>query len=194
MNGFDKKPTVVKAAEPYGICIRMKTRILQGMFKPFEVEDDAHVLIRFENSEGKWSTVHVEGSWSNRDSMDTAIIGTNGAIRPVYKEGDTVLEITDVFGGKREINLGKVSWTQSFAGEIRNMCNCVLNGVKPLCDEKIGTETTAIVQSAYLSQKKGKKPVTLDEFKKYAQKIKDKEGKNASEALMKDLLKGIARI
>ena len=194
LNGFDKKPTVVKAAEPYGICIRMKTRILQGMFKPFEVEDDAHVLIRFENSEGKWSTVHVEGSWSNRDSMDTAIIGTNGAIRPVYKEGDTVLEITDVFGGKREINLGKVSWTQSFAGEIRNMCNCVLNGVKPLCDEKIGTETTAIVQSAYLSQKKGKKPVTLDEFKKYAQKIKDKEGKNASEALMKDLLKGIARI
>ena len=194
LNGFDKKPSVVKAADPYGICIRMKTRILQGMFKPFEVEDDAHILIRFENSEGKWSTAHVEGSWSHRDSLDTIIIGTNGTIRPTQKEADTVLEITDAFGGKREINLGRVSWTQSFAGEIRNMCNCVLNGARPICDEKIGTETTAIVQSAYLSQKKGRKPVTLEEFKKYAQKIKEKEGKNAAEALMKDLLKGIARI
>jgi predicted dehydrogenase len=194
LNGFDKKPTVVKAAEPYGICIRMKTRILQGMFKPFEVEDDAHVLIRFEDDAGKWSTAHVEGSWSYRDSTDTSIIGTNGAIKPAYKEGDTILEITDAFGGKREFNQGKVTWTQSFAGEIRNMCNCVLNDVKSVCDEKVGTETTAIVESAYLSQKKGKKPVTLDEFKKYALRIKDKEGKNATEALMKDLLKGIVRI
>jgi predicted dehydrogenase len=184
----------VKAAEPYGICIRMKTRVIQGMFTPFEVEDDAHVLIRFESSDGNWSTVHVEGSWSHRDSMDTAIIGTNGSIRPTFKEGDIILEILDVFGGKREINLGKSSWTQSFAGEIRNMCNCVLHGVRPICDEKIGTETTAIVQSAYLSQKKGKKPVTLDEFKKYAQKISDREGKNAPEVLMRDLLKGVARI
>jgi predicted dehydrogenase len=194
LNGFNKQPTVVKAAEPYGICIRMKTRVIQGMFTPFEVEDDAHVLIRFESSDGNWSTVHVEGSWSHRDSMDTAIIGTNGSIRPTFKEGDIILEILDVFGGKREINLGKSSWTQSFAGEIRNMCNCVLHGVRPICDEKIGTETTAIVQSAYLSQKKGKKPVTLDEFKKYAQKISDREGKNAPEVLMRDLLKGVARI
>jgi predicted hydrocarbon binding protein len=70
----------------------------------------------------------------------------------------------------------------------------VLNGVKSVCDEKVGTETTAIVESAYLSQKKGKKPVTLDEFKKYALRIRDKEGKNAAEALMKDLLKGIAKV
>ena len=73
------------------------------------------------------------------------------------------------------------------------MCNCVLGGVKSVCDEKIGTETTAVVESAYLSQKKGKKPVTLDEFKKYALKIKEKEGKNAAEALMKDLLKAVAK-
>ena len=191
LSGFEKEPTVVKAAEPYGICIRMKTRILQGMFKPFKVEDDAHVLIRFEDNDGKWTTAHVEGSWSHRDSMDTAIIGTNGTIRPVLKEGDTFLEITDPMGGKREFNLGKVTWTQSFGGEIRNMCNSVLNNVKPLCDERIGTETTAVVQAAYLSQKKGKRPVTLQEFKKYALKIKDKEGKNAPEVLMKELLKSI---
>jgi len=74
------------------------------------------------------------------------------------------------------------------------MCNCILNGVKPLCDEKIGAETTAIVQSAYLSQRKGKRPVTLDEFKEYAKKIREKEGKRASNVLLKELLKGIKRM
>jgi len=194
LSGFDRKPTVVKAAEPYGICIRMKTRILQGRFKPFEVEDDAHVMIRFEDEDGLWSTAHVEGSWSYRDSLDTCVIGTNGIIKPLQKDEETSLEISDAAGGKREINLGKVTWTQSFQGEIRNMCNCVLSNTKPLCDENIGAETIAIVQSAYLSQKRGKKPVTLDEFKMYAQKIRDREGKEASDVLLKDLLKGISRI
>ncbi len=194
LSGFDRRPTVVKAAEPYGICIRMKTRILQGRFKRFEVEDDAHVIIRFEGDDGSWSTAHVEGSWSYRDSLDTCVIGTNGIIKPVQREKETLLEITDAAGGKREFNLGEVTWTQSFEGEIRNMCNCILNGVKPLCDEKIGAETTAIVQSAYLSQKKGKRPVTLEEFKKYAEEIREREGRNASDVLLKELLKGISRI
>jgi predicted dehydrogenase len=194
LTGFDMKPTVVKAAEPYGICIRMRTRILQGRFKPFEVEDDAHVIIRFEGEDGSWSTAHVEGSWSYRDSLDTRVIGTNGIIRPIEKDEETSIEIIDATEGRREIPLGQVTWVQSFKGEIRNMCNCVLNGTKPICDEKIGTETTAIVQSAYLSQKKGKKPVTLEEFKKYAQKIREKEGKNAPEVLLKELLKGIRRM
>jgi len=193
LSGFDRRPTVVKAAEPYGICIRMKTRILQGMFKPFEVEDDAHVIIRFEDKNGVWSTAHVEGSWSYRDSLDTRIIGTNGIMRPVEREGRTFLEITDATGGKREIDLGKVTWVQSFEGEIRNMCNCVLNGIKPICDEHIGAETTAVVQAAYLSQKRRMKPVTLDEFKRYAKRIKEREGKRASEVLLRELLKGIAR-
>jgi predicted dehydrogenase len=194
LTGFDKEPTVVKAVEPYGICIRMKTRILRGMFKPFEVEDDAHVMIRFEDNDGRWSTAHVEGSWSHRDSMDTSIIGTNGIMRPIRKEQETFLEVTDATGGKREFNVGKTGWPSGFAVEIRNMCNCILNNVKPLCDENIGAETTAVVQAAYLSQKRGKKPVTLREFKKYALKIRDREGKNAPDVLLKDLLKGIKRI
>jgi len=164
------------------------------MFKPFEVEDDAHIMIRFEDNNGTWSTAHIEGSWSHRDSMDTEIVGTNGIIRSIVKEGDTFIEITDASGGKKEFNLGKVTWTQSFGGEIRNMCNCVLNKVKPLCDENIGAETTAIVQAAYLSQKRGKKPVTLQEFKKYALEIREKEGKNAPNTLLKELLNGIKKI
>ncbi|MBS7649523.1 hypothetical protein KEJ17_07785, partial [Candidatus Bathyarchaeota archaeon] len=96
-------------------------------------------------------------------------------------------------GGRREFNLGKISWVQSFAGEIRNMCNCILNNVRPICDEKIGAETTAIVQAAYLSQKRGKKPVTVDEFKKYAMKVRNREGDKAPEILLKELLKGVGK-
>jgi len=191
LNGFDMKPTVVKAAEPYGICIRMKSRVLQGMFKPFVVEDDAHILIRYEDESGAWSTAHVEGSWSHRDSMETRIVGTDGEIQPTEEEDGVVLKIVDAFGGVRRIPLGKRSWVTSFAGEIRNMCNCVINKVEPVCDEKIGAETTAIVQSAYLSQKKGKKAVTLEEFKRYALRLREKAGKDASDLLLKEMLKAI---
>jgi len=191
LNGFDSKPTVVKAAEPYGICIRMKTRVLQGMFKPFTVEDEAHVLIRYEDESGAWSTAHVEGSWSHRDSMETRIIGTDGEIQPSEEEGGVVLKIVDAFGEVRKVPLGKRSWVTSFAGEIRNMCNCVVNKVESVCNEKIGAETTAIVQAAYLSQKKGKKAVTVEEFKRYALELREKTGKDAPSLLLKDLLKAI---
>jgi predicted dehydrogenase len=194
LTGFNRKPTIVKATEPYGVSIRMKTRILKGMFKPFKVEDDAHISIRFEDEEKRWSTAQIEGSWSYRDSMDTTIIGTNGTIRPIQKEEDTILEINHVGGVKKDFNLGKVKETENFAMEIRNMCNCVLNNTKPLCNEMIGTESTAIVQAAYLSQKKGRRPVTLKDFKKYALKIREKEGKDASETLLKELLDGIKRM
>lgn len=189
LSGFEKKPVVVKAAEPYGICIRMKTRAIQGMFKPFVVEDDAHVLIRYEDKSGIWSTAHVEGSWSFRDSMEARIIGTNGEIRPCEEED--VLRIVDAFGGLRKIPLDNRSIITSFAGMIRNMCNCVISGVKPLCDENIGAETVAIVQAAYLSQKRGKKVVTLSEFKDYALRLRDKKGKDAPKALLKELLEAI---
>ncbi len=194
--GFDSKPVSVRAAEPHGISLRTKTRFVQGMFRQTELDDDAHVLIRYENEDnGAWSTAHIEGSWSHRDSPDNKIIGTNGQIDTVWEEekGKVSLRITNSQGGIRKIDLGKFEWTLGFADEIRNMCNCILNKVKPLCDEKIGAETTAIVGAAYLSQKKGKKAVTLDEFKEYALKIREKEGERASEVLLKELLKGIQK-
>ncbi len=194
LSGFEKRPVVVKASEPYGICIRMKTRFLQGMFRPFEVEDDAHILIRYEDERGSWLTTHIEGSWSYKDSMEMRVIGTTGEMKPIVKDEENLIKITDATGREREINLGKSPWIEGFQREIRNMCNCVMNNVKPLCDEKIGAETTAIVQAAYLSQKRGMKPVTLEQFKKYALRIREKEGKNAPDVLLKNLLKGIKRI
>jgi predicted dehydrogenase len=193
LNGFERKPIVVKAVEPCGICIKMQTRILQGMFKSFQVEDDAHILIRFEDNNGVWSTANIEGSWAGKDSMDTAIIGTNGILRPITKNGDVFIEVTDVNGQKSEIKTSGSGSNSSFGGEIKNMCNSIINRTRPLCDENIGAETTAIVQSAYLSQIKGKRPVTIDEFKKYALRIKEEKGKNASNILLKELMKGIKK-
>ena len=194
LGGFEADPVVVKAAEPYGICIRMGTRVIEGMYRSFTVEDDAHIIVRYEYDDGRWFTTHVEGSWSYRDSMGDRIIGTNGEIEPFTKNGNTVLRVKDASGNVREVNVGRVTWQMTFPGEIRNMCNCVLNGVKPICDERVGAETTAIVQAAYLSQKMGKKPVTLDEFKEYAMKVREREGEKAPDILLKELLAGIGRI
>lgn len=190
--GLERRPVVVKAAEPYGIGIKMKTRFLKGMFRQVEVDDDAHILVRYEDDEtGAWSTAHIEGSWSYKNSPETKIIGTNGQIEEVLEEEKVFIKITDPHGGVRKIDLGKFDWIDSFVGEIRNMCSCILNKVEPLCNEKIGAETTAIVGAAYLSQKRGRKAVTLDEFKEYALKIREKEGERAPEVLLKELLKGI---
>ncbi len=190
LSKFEKKPVTVKAAEPYGICIRMKTRIIQGAFKSFAVEDDAHILVRYEDDSGSWCTAQIEGSWSYRDSMETKIIGTGGEITPTLEDGLVSIRISSPLG-ERTIPIGKRSWILSFVGEIRNMCNCILNGEKPLCDERIGAETTAIVQAAYLSQKKGKKPVSLEEFKEYALKLREKAGEDAPKIMLKEMLEAV---
>lgn len=194
LSGFERKPTLVKSAEPYGICTRIKTRILQGKFQEVSVEDDAHVLVRYEDAEtGAWSTAHIEGSWSHRDSPATVIIGTDGQIEPLKKKGKHFLKVTGLDGGTRRIPVGRASWISSFPPEMRNMCKCVVDKVEPLSNEKIGAETMAIAGAAYLSQKRGKKAVSLDEFKEYALKIREKEGKRASDVLLRELLKGIQR-
>ncbi len=193
LGGFEMNPVVVKAVGPYGISIRMRTRLLEGMFKPFEVEDDAHIIVRYEDDEGRWLTTHIEGSWSYRDSVRDRIIGSSGEIEPCTKGEEAFLRIEDASGNVREVSVGKTGWLMSFIGEIRNMCKCVLNRVKPLCNERVGAETTAIVQAAYLSQKRGRKPVTLEEFKNYALKVRDREGDRAPDILLRELLKGVQR-
>jgi len=193
--GFDKKPFIVRAARPYGISVRMGERILDGTYAKVVVEDDAHILILFKGDEdGSWVTAHVEGSWSHRDSMDTAIIGTSGTISFVHEEGRSFLEISDPFGNRRRMQVSGPTWTfypSSFYGEIKSMCKSVISGTKPVCDERIGAESTAIVGAAYLSQIRGK-GITVDEFKDYALELKRSEGDRASDLLIERMLEGIS--
>jgi len=189
--GFERRPWRVKTVSPHGLTTRMKKRILEGCFQDVKVEDDAHIIIEYEPLDAKsWVTAHIEGSWSERDSRDTIIIGSNGSISFEKVEGETILKIEDPWGNVRKININKTinyrPEMSSFAGEIKNMCKCILNNFQPFCNEKIGATSTALVGAAYLSQIKGMKPVTLKEFEDYALKFKDKKGE-----LVKNLMKAV---
>lgn len=192
LSGLDKRPTVVKAAEPVGITIRMPQRILSGRFQQVQVEDDGHILIRFENPQtGAWSTAHVEGSWSHRDSPDTLIVGTLGTIRFTYEQERPMLVVEQATGGCRRVEASGPTWEywpSSFYGEIRNMVECVQKGTRSLSDEVFGAECSAIVGAAYLSQKRGKKAISLAEFKRFAQDIERRFPDSADAELISRLL------
>ena len=197
--GFDRKqPTRVKAVEPHGIGIKMPKRLLRGVYQDVRVEDDAHIIVEFEDvATGSWTTAHIEAAWSYRDSRGGAIIGTNGSIENV---GGESLKLIDSFGNSREVQLGgprndmteaAVEGYSGFLGGIRNMCNCVIEGKKPICNERIGAESQAIVDAAYLSQLRGREAISLEEYKDYARKIKEKEGGKASDALISNFMSAI---
>ncbi len=192
LSGLDKQPVSVKAAEPIGITIRMPQRILSGQFQPVQVEDDGHILIRFENARtGGWSTAHVEGSWSHRDSPDTLIIGTMGTIRFAHEDDGRIVVVEDATGGCRRVEATGPTWEywpSSFYGEIRNMVECVQKGVRSISDERFGAECSAIVGAAYLSQKRGKRAVPLAEFKRFANDIARRYPDSADAELMARLL------
>ena len=173
VSGLDQRPTYVKAAQPFGMSIRMPNRILDGRFQKVTVDDDAHILIRFENPNTlEWTTAHVEGSWSHRDSPDTAVIGTTGRIVFVSEESRRYAVVYDAYD--RESRRIQVSgptwqpWPSSFYGEILNMVESVRNGVPSISDAAFGAECSAIVGAAYLSERDNRRAVSVDEFKTFA--------------------------
>jgi hypothetical protein len=69
------------------------------------------------------------------------------------------------------------------------MIRAINSGNQPSCDVRIGSETIAIAQAAYLSEAKNRKAVSLDEFKQYARSFAGNP-----DALQKELLKnGVKR-
>ena len=112
-----------------------------------------------------------------------------GTITFTSDDGRSAIKITDPFDNSRLVH---TSGGSSFGGEIRNMVSCVREGVAPICDEHIGATSTALVGCAYLSEKRGRKAVTLAEFTRWAEKIRQKEGANASKVLVEQLLSGIS--
>jgi predicted dehydrogenase len=122
--GLHKRPTLVKAAEPFGMSIRMPDRIIDGRYRKVTVDDDAHILIRFEDEKtNAWTTAHVEGSWSEQDSPDTVYIGTTGRIEMRNDEdGKRYAVITDAHGSSnRRFRVSGSNWQfwpSSFYGEI----------------------------------------------------------------------------
>ncbi len=137
------------------------------------MDDDAHILIRFEDPESAaWSTAHVEGSWSHRDSPDTCVSGTTGTIVFEHSEGRTYAVVYDAYENvARRIETSGPTWQpwlSSFYGEILNMVECVRAGVPSIMSADFGAECSAVVGAAYLSQKSGKRGITVAEYKQFA--------------------------
>jgi predicted dehydrogenase len=174
--GLEKTPTQVKAAAPFGMSIRMPNRIIDGRLQKVTVDDDAHILIRFEDAQsGAWSTAHVEGSWSEQDSPDTAYIGSTGSIKMLDVEGKRFAVVTDAHGHEsRRLRVSGSNWQHwpsSFYGEIQNMVECLRNGVPSVMTAEFGSDCSAIVGASYLSEKNGKRAISLDEFRQFAHDI-----------------------
>src|SRR5579871_139352 len=174
--GLEKVPTLVKAAHPYGMSIRMPQRIIEGRFQQVMVDDDAHILIRFEDPKtNAWSTAHVEGSWSEQDSPDTVYIGSTGRIEMLDEDGKRFAIVKDIKG--RETRRFRVSgsnwqhWPSSFYGEIQNMVQCLRNNLPSIMTAEFGADCSAIVGASYLSQKDGKRAVQVEEFRQFARDI-----------------------
>lgn len=197
--GLEKVPTLVKAAAPFGMSIRMPTRIIDGRMQKVTVDDDAHILIRFEDKEtGAWSTAHVEGSWSEQDSPDTVYIGTTGSIKMLNDDGKRFAVVTDAHGHEsRRLRVSGSNWQHwpsSFYGEIQNMVECLRNGVPSIMTADFGADCSAIVGASYLSEKNGKRAVSLDEFRQFARDIAARypnDPTGADNALVEALLSAV---
>jgi predicted dehydrogenase len=189
--GFEKEPKKVKAISPEGISSRMSTRILEGKFQKIFVEDDAHFSVEYEDKNTlQWITANIEGSWCERDAMESFIVGSKGIIKFGSDEKGKYILIIDVFNNQRKIYFGGQS---SFINEIRNMCKCVLENTKSICDERIGAESTAVLGCAYFSQKRDMKTVYLEEYKEYIENLKKREGKNSNKVLLREIMEGIKK-
>ncbi len=199
--GLEKTPTLVKAAEPFGMSIRMPQRIISGRYQTITVDDDAHILIRFEDKKtNAWSTAHVEGSWSHQDSPDTVYIGTTGSIKYKDIEGSKYAVVTDANGNEgRKIQVSGptwMHWPSSFYGEIQNMVECVRHGMQSIMPAEFGADCSAIVGASYLSEKNGKQGVTLDAFKRFALDIAERypnDQTGADNALVDALLSAVRK-
>jgi predicted dehydrogenase len=150
--------------------------------------------VEFENnSTAQCVNIYIEGSWSFRNMCCFKVIGSKGEIK--IKEDR--IEIKDNFGNYNYIdtfhagflNINHPPGYTGFPQEILAMVRYIKENIKPFCDERIASESILIAQAAYLSEAKGRKGLTLDEFKEYSKKFN-----NNSELLLKELIEnGITR-
>ena len=176
--GFDKVPTKVRSM---GISVKHRERLLAGRFQRIAVEDDGHFEVLLEDPKtGGWCTLDIEGTWSWPEGEPLVVQGTKGTITRVVEDGKAVVAVTPHGHGPRLQRVGDLgivlplspySPPTSFLNEIRNFVVAARSGVPSICDERVGIETTAILQAAYLSECEGRRGIALDEFEAWSRRI-----------------------
>lgn len=180
--GFDYLPKRVKALAPDGVSARIKNRFLDGRIKEMNVEDYANFVVEFECPlTGHWVNAYLEASWSFGDVGAFKVVGSRGEIR---MDGEKIV-VVDQAGNARVrdifhpgcLNLQAPPGYAGHPQQLRAMIRLVKENAQPLCDVRVGSESLAIAQAVYLSEARGKKAVTVSEFKEYAKKFnKNPEG------------------
>jgi len=176
--GFDKVPVKVGST---GISVKHRERLLAGRFQRIAVEDDGHFEVLLEDPKtGGWCTLDVEGTWSWPEGEPLVVHGTKGTITRVVEDGKAAVAVAPHGHGPRLQRVGDLgtplplspySPPTSFLNEIRNFVVAAQCGVPSICDERVGIETTAILQAAYLSECEGRRAITLDEFGEWSRRI-----------------------
>lgn len=192
--GFDYVPKRVKSLAPDGVSSRIGRRLVDGVERTLNVEDYASFVVEFENpASGQWVNAYLEASWSFGDAGAFRVVGSKGEIR--IKDGKPLVE--DQFGNTRARELFHPAFLNmrmppGYGGhpqQVKAMVRLVKAAAAPACDVKIGSESMAIAQAVYLSEARGRKAVSIAEFKEYAKGFAGKP-----DALLAELLeKGIQR-
>lgn len=174
--GFDKVPVEVRSME---ITTREKTRLIEGRMQNINIDDDAHFKVLFRDPKNKdWIDVSIEATWTwqhyGTRSSDIdgyfEVEGTLGRLSTVLDEGGgCFIRIDSRTMGQRLIPVQTVdSEEYSFFSEFQNFARSILNRQQPFLNAQNGAATIAVLNAAQLSEREGRRTVTLDEMRQFS--------------------------
>ncbi len=177
--GYRMIPVEVKSL---GIVVKERTRLVGGRMQEIDVDDDAHFKIRFVNPDsGDWITAIIEATWAQpelgRDGSDVhgyvEIEGTTGSIRAhVNSEGEDILRVTNRVFGTRDFPIQSIrSEEESFRGEFDNFAECIREARSSVLNAEIGEGIIRILNTAQLSELKGRISVAPAELEKFSEEL-----------------------
>lgn len=200
--GFDKVPKAVKSNR---ISTRHRHRPIESRLQVVDgVDDDAHVMLRFEDPKtGAWTTAVIEATWSWPELASRGddvrgfikIDGTEGIL--TYNEdpdGNGFLDITRYGFGTKRLPVPMItSEDESFEAEIKNFIKCVTDGVPSILNEARGITIMEILGAGYLSELSGRTAVSLEDFRKYSDEIASKFNPQDGEAIQLEIIKNLLK-
>jgi predicted dehydrogenase len=196
--------------ESLGMAVRQRQRTLEGDPVEIQVEDDAHLKILFEHPQtGAWTTVFLEASWSGNElgcvehpyNQWLRIEGSQGILTSFRDASGNEFfrvqhwahsAIPERAVGKQEVYAVEKDdrAKANFDRGITDFITRVLRRQPPLAGAAFAADVIATAGAAYLSNLRGGRAVTLDEFKAYALDLRARcaDERAAEEVLISELM------
>lgn len=176
--GYDLLPVEVKSL---GIRVKDRTRVVDGQLCSIHIDDDAHFKVRFQNPKtGDWADAVIEATWSWPDLFPNGTDvngyieaqGSIGTATVCYEDERDFIRVSLRNFGERIIPVRAIaSERESFEGEIKSFFRSIYTHSQPMLNATIGAEITAILNSAQLSELRGRHSVTLESLKEFSSKL-----------------------